>query len=79
VDERGFAIADEEQMLGIRAVGVPVMRVDGTPAGAISVSGPTSRLKGSYLTEELPEMVTRATNVTEIKLNRERRSDSGGK
>ncbi|UWG47098.1 DNA-binding transcriptional regulator, IclR family [Halanaeroarchaeum sp. HSR-CO] len=71
VEERGFAIADEEQMLGIRAVGAPIMRIDGSVAGAISVSGPKSRLHGAYLRDELPELVLEAVNVTEINLNRD--------
>lgn len=71
IDERGFAIADEEQMIGIRAVGAPVMRVDGTVAAGISVSGPTSRLKGDHLYEELPDTVRRVVNMTEVKLNAE--------
>lgn len=71
VEDRGYAIADEEQMLGIRAVGAPIMRIDGTVAGAISVSGPKSRLKGAYLRDELPDLLLKAVNITEINLNRE--------
>lgn len=69
VEERGYAISDEEQMLGMRAVGAPVMRVDGTVAAAISVSGPPSRLKGDRLREELRDAVLRAVEETEINLN----------
>lgn len=71
IDERGYAIANEEQMIGIRAVGAPVMRVDGSVAAAISVSGPTSRLKGDRLHEELPETVLKVVNMAEVKLNAE--------
>lgn len=67
--ERGFAISDEEQIIGIRAVGAPIMRTDGTVAGAISVSGPTSRLKADRFHEEIPEKVRHATNVAEVNLN----------
>lgn len=67
--EREFAISDEEQIVGIRAVGAPIMRTDGTVAGAISVSGPTSRLKADRFHEEIPEKVRHATNVAEVNLN----------
>ncbi|MFB6134300.1 MAG: IclR family transcriptional regulator [Halanaeroarchaeum sp.] len=69
IEERGYAIADEEQMLGMRAVGVPVMRVDATVAAAISASGPPSRLKGDRLHEDLRDAVLQAAEKTEINLN----------
>lgn len=70
VARRNVGFADEEQMIGIRAVGAPIMRQDGSVAGAISVSGPTSRLQGEYFRDELPTKVLRAVNTTEINLNR---------
>lgn len=69
IAEQGYAISDEEQMLGMRAVGAPVMRVDGTVAGAISVSGPPSRLNGDRFEETLKNEVLQAVEVTEINLN----------
>ena len=69
IRDRGFALNDEEQIIGIRAVGAPIMRTDGTVDGAISVSGPTSRLKSDRFREDIPEKVLYATNVAEVNLN----------
>lgn len=57
VRERGYAVNDEESTAGLRAVGVPVRYDDGRPLGAMSVSGPTHRLDGDRLHEELPELL----------------------
>jgi len=65
--ERGYAAVDEEQMLGIRAVGAPILNRNGV-SGAITVSGPVSTLQGERFTEELPEMVKHAKAVCEVNL-----------
>ncbi|WP_255170986.1 IclR family transcriptional regulator [Natrononativus amylolyticus] len=69
VRERGFAVNDEEEIKGIRAIGAPIRSADGDVLGAISVSGPTSRLNGDYYANELPHMVMESTNVTEASIN----------
>ncbi len=44
VRERGYAVDDEEEEIGVRCVAVPVPGLDEDPA-AVSVSGPSSRLR----------------------------------
>lgn len=68
IRERGYALQDEEQILGARAVGSAVTDADGRVLGAISVSGPVSRIDDEMFREELPELVTRTTNVVEVNL-----------
>ena len=68
VRERGYALADEEQLHGIRAVGVPVVTANRTVAGAITVSGPASRLRGDWFRDDLPERVMQASNIAEVNL-----------
>ena len=69
IRERGYATNDEEEVRGIRAVGAPIRDVDGAVLGAISVSGPTSRIDGDRFSETLPELVMGAANVTEANIN----------
>lgn len=44
VRERGYAIDDEESEAGLRCVGVAINDLNGRPAFAISVSGPSYRI-----------------------------------
>ncbi|WP_436348274.1 IclR family transcriptional regulator [Natronorubrum sp. FCH18a] len=68
IREQGYAINDQEQMRGIRAVGAPVIDSRGGIIGAVSVSGAASNWRGSYFRDELPELVTRAATNIEINL-----------
>jgi DNA-binding IclR family transcriptional regulator len=68
IRDRGFAMCDQEQIEGIRAVGTAIMGADGGVAGAIAISGPTTRLKGERFDEEFPNMLLQAANICEINL-----------
>ncbi|WP_424009386.1 IclR family transcriptional regulator [Haloferax denitrificans] len=67
IRERGYAFNDEERITGMRAVGAPILSDDETILGAISVSGPTTRMKGEWYHTEVPEMVTQAARVIGIR------------
>jgi DNA-binding IclR family transcriptional regulator len=62
----GVAFDDEEILHGVRCVAVPVVSQRKGLLGAISISGPTSRLKGDYFRDELPDIVTDSSNVIQI-------------
>ena len=69
VREQGFAYNDGEEVRGIRAVGAPILTKDQTVLGAVSVSGPRSRVGGKRYESELPSTVKSAANVIEVNLN----------
>lgn len=75
--ERGYAVNDEEEILGLRAVGAPIMSRNDEVLGSISLSGPKSRLRGERFTEELPALIEQTANVIELDLNMEDRLASG--
>lgn len=65
IRERGYAFDDEERLEGLRCVGAPIV-VDGEVLGSVSVSGPASRIKGMYFTNDLPEAVRETADLIQI-------------
>jgi len=65
IRQRGYAFDEEEIIEGIRCVAAPV-QANGEIFGAVSISGPSTRMKGKRYREELADMVTRTANVIEI-------------
>lgn len=68
IREQGYGLSSEESVLGIREVAAPVIAVDGSILGTVSVSGPVGRLRGSLFREELPDRLIESSNIIEIKI-----------
>lgn len=66
IRERGYAFDEEEKIEGLRCVSTPIKANEGEVLGAISVSGPSSRMEGDLYREEIPRMLERSANVIEI-------------
>lgn len=68
IRQQGYSFNDEERTVGMRAVGAPILADDdGRVLGAISVSGPTTRMNGSWYHKEVPDMVTQSARVIGIR------------
>lgn len=67
IRERGYSFNMEENLESLRAVGVPVLGAEDEVIGALSVSGPSHRMKGERFEEELPDLLLGAAN--ELQLN----------
>jgi DNA-binding IclR family transcriptional regulator len=65
VDERGYAFNFEESTKGVHAVGTAV-QANNEIIGALSVSGPATRLKDDRLSVDLPDVVQAASNELEL-------------
>lgn len=65
---RGYALDDEERLPGLRCVAAPVLTADDEVLGAISVSGPVSRISNERFESELPELVHQKTNIIELQV-----------
>lgn len=76
VRDQGFAHNEEEEVRGIRAVGVPILDQREEVLGAMSVSGSKSRLRGDRFRKDLPDLLTRAANVIEVDINTATRSNN---
>jgi DNA-binding IclR family transcriptional regulator len=68
IRDRGYATNNQENVKGLRAIGVPIRERDGGVIGAISVSGPTNRIKGPRLSEELPDLLLGTANELELNI-----------
>lgn len=65
IEDNGYAIDDEENIKGLRCIAAPV-RDGETVLGAISITGPSSRITDDRLHGELAEAVQRAANIIEL-------------
>lgn len=68
VRERGYAIDDEERARGVRCLGAPILGENDEVFGALSITAPTSRLKGETLNKVYPEKILSAANVIELNI-----------
>lgn len=66
IRECGYAINNQENIEGLRALGVPVRRKNGLVLGALSVSGPTHRMKGEWFDQKLPDLLLGTANEVEL-------------
>jgi DNA-binding IclR family transcriptional regulator len=67
IRDRGVAFNDEEQVLGLRAVGAPIIGKESVEA-AVSLSAPISRLEGERFRTEFPRRVRQAANIVQVNL-----------
>jgi DNA-binding IclR family transcriptional regulator len=66
IRERGVAFDGEERAEAITCVATAVTDSEGHILGAISVSGPSSRMKGEFLNSELPDLITNSAEIVGI-------------
>lgn len=69
VRELGYAINDEEEIVGFQAVAAPVEAANGDVVGSISVAGPTEVFDGGMSSGKTPEQVVNAANMIQVKIN----------
>jgi IclR family transcriptional regulator, acetate operon repressor len=61
---RGFAVDDEEFIIGLRCVAAPILDEAGVPCAALSIAGPTSRLPNEKVETVGRMIVSAARSVT---------------
>lgn len=66
IRDRGLAFDREEIFKGIQCAAAPVLDQNEAIIGAVSVAGPTSRMQGDRLTQEIAEMIQHTSNVIEV-------------
>jgi len=66
IRERGVAFDGEERAEGIRCVAAPITDNENNLLGSVSVSGPSTRLKGDRFRQEIPEKIQHFATVIGI-------------
>jgi len=66
IRDRGYAFDDEERLDGLRCVAAPILSNDERVLGAVSVSGPSHRIRGDRFRETLPNTILETVNVIEL-------------
>ncbi len=69
IQERGFAFNYEEQLDGIKAVGVSVTGPDDRVIGSFSVASPAKRMDDEWFGTELPNKVLGIANEFELEIS----------
>ncbi|WP_435320796.1 IclR family transcriptional regulator [Haloarchaeobius sp. TZWSO28] len=69
IRERGIAFNEEEQLDGVKAVGVPVKGPDGRVVGAFSVASPANRVDEERFRSELPNILLGVANEFELEIS----------
>ena len=68
IRKQGYAINDQEEIIGTRAVGAPIENDKGL-YGAISISGPKSRFTLDNLHGKLSDKVLEAANIISVNIS----------
>ena len=66
IRDNGLAFDEEERLRGLRCVAAPILSNNERVLGAISVAGPTNRVRGNYLRDELAQQLKETVNVIEL-------------
>jgi DNA-binding IclR family transcriptional regulator len=69
IREQGYAVDFEERVRGMRCIAAPILDDDDKPLGAVSISGPKSRMQGQRFDDEVPKKVIRTANVIEVNMS----------
>ncbi|MDS0293692.1 IclR family transcriptional regulator [Halogeometricum luteum] len=67
--ERGYAVNRGEHFVGVSAVAAPILSNSGSVVGAISISGPLSRMGDDRIEETLAPAILNKKNIIELKLS----------
>jgi DNA-binding IclR family transcriptional regulator len=71
IREQGYALNDEEELLGLRAVAAPIHGNEGQLLGSVSLSAPKSQLTDDHFYNGLPNYVINKANIIEVELQAE--------
>lgn len=66
IREKGYSIDNEEQEIGLYCIGAPILDKHNNAVAAISISGPTARMKNEDIEEKTEKLVKVANKISLI-------------
>lgn len=66
IRDRGYSIDNQENIPGVRCIGISVSAPEAGVLGALSISGPSQRMTDDRIENELKETIAQAANVIEV-------------
>jgi DNA-binding IclR family transcriptional regulator len=75
IRDQGYAVNDEEEIVGYCAVAAPIQTENERAIGSISVAGPTRFFDTDEEIQELAEQAMKAANMTQVNINMSTRVD----
>lgn len=66
IKQVGYAIDNEEQEIGLYCIGAPILDKKGNAVAAISMSGPTGRMKNEDIENKIIKLVETANKISEV-------------
>lgn len=75
IRERGYAVNDEEEIKGVRAVGASIRDKTDDVLGSVSISSPVSRMTDQELKHNIPELVKQTANIIEVTIQTQKSSE----
>jgi DNA-binding IclR family transcriptional regulator len=69
IRERGYAVNNEEEVLGFKAVAAPIQANSVSVIGSISAAGPARLFDEHEFTEEVSTKVVNAANMIQVNIN----------
>lgn len=64
IREKGYSIDNEEQEIGLFCIGAPILDKSGNAIAAISISGPTARMKDNQIDKKISRLVEVAHEIS---------------
>lgn len=69
IRDQKYALDDEERLIGMRSVAVPIIDRNEIVRGALSIYGPTNRIDDDLFQKQIPDKLLRSGNIVEVLMN----------
>lgn len=71
IRDQKYALDDEERLIGVRSVGVPIIDRQEKVRGSLTIYGPAKLISDELFKEEYPQLLLSSSNITEVSINYE--------